>query len=357
MMMPQTFMTLLVSSVLAVIAHTVAGSHAINPIGTNQISVQLGLLFFFAASTSLLILVDSIRLAPRFAAGEDGKLDFRALVRALSRPGSEAMLVVLIAAYGIGATANLVEFYRIDSSVWYDYWLWENERFLFAFLLDQAVNIPIFWDTIYQILWLVLFLGLAGLARSGHLELVAEALCAVVIAFHLTRYVAIYFPTAGPVFYKPELFDLSGTGSASLIELLKDYMVGRIAQNGFLPGTQAFPSLHVALAWCAVVVMARKWRWTLWMTLPWFLLNWLATIFLGWHYAIDGVGGVAVMSVALLMSHGLMRVASRFRMPSYFLRGTSSMPEAAEPEIKRKGVRPDMATQSDRRVLSSRHVR
>ncbi|MCK2097708.1 phosphatase PAP2 family protein [Thauera aromatica] len=309
-------MTFLVTVILSAAAHAVAGSHAVNPIGTNQISVQLGLLFFFAAAASLIMLLDSIRLAPRFIAEENGQLKFRALVQALDRPGGEAVLIVLIAAYGIGATANLVEFYRIENSIWYDSLLWESERDLFMFLLDQPANVPVFWDAIYQILWLVVFLGVAALARSGHLGLVAEAFCAVIIAFHLTRYVAIYFPTAGPVFYKPELFDLSGTGSAPLIELLRDYMAGRVPQNGFLPGTQAFPSLHVGLAWCAVVIMARTWRWTLWLTLPWFLLNWLATIFLGWHYAVDGVGGIAVMSAALLISHHLMRAATRTRAPS-----------------------------------------
>lgn len=311
MMSSQITVLALVTALLSGVAHLVAGPYAVSPVGVNQISVQIGLLLVFFAAVAIVMLADSVRLAHRFASGPGKQVDFRALVGALDKPGIESVLIVLIAAYGIGATASLAEVYRFESAVWNDEWLWENERSLFSFLLALPVNLPRVWDAIYQILWLVLFLGLAGLARSGRTKLMAEALCAVVIAFHLTRYAAISFPSAGPIFYRAELFDLSGTGSATFVPLLRDYMAGRVDQNGFFPGSQAFPSLHVGLAWCAVVVMARGWRWTLWVTVPWFVLNWLSTLFLGWHYAVDGVGGIAVMSLALLVSGGLMRAASQ----------------------------------------------
>lgn len=315
---------LLVSGLLSLIAYLVAGPLALNPIGLSPISAQIGLIFFFTVALALLLLVDSIRRAPGFIAAEGGQLDLDALWRALDRPRLESFALILVAAYGIAATANLAEVYRVSVREWQDPTLWRIEGGLISALLDSWLNRPRAWDAVYQLLWVVLFLGLGALARAAHLRKMAEALCAVVIAFHLTRYIAIAFPTAGPVFHRPELFDLTGTGSGPMVQLLRDYMAGEVPQTSLLPGSQAFPSLHVGLAWCAVVVMRREWRWTLWLTLPWFALNWLATVFLGWHYFIDGVGGIAVMAVSLWLSGVLMRALSTSAPPSYLARTTNA---------------------------------
>ncbi|MCC4115635.1 phosphatase PAP2 family protein [Aromatoleum toluclasticum] len=298
---------LIVTAIVSVAANVFAGPHAVPPIGTNQVSVQVGLMFFFVLAVILLALGESVRLAPRFSRERDGRLDLKELFRAVKWPPIESFLIVLVAAYGVSSSVNLVEVYRIESNVWYDQIFWGGEKEIFESLLMSPAALPKFWDAIYQVLWFILFIGLAGLARAQKTKAMAESLCAVIVAFHITRYVAIAFPSAGPVFYQPDLFDLSGTRSATFVPLLRDYMAGRVAQNGFLPGTQAFPSLHVGLAWCAVIVMAREWRWTLWLTLPWFSLNWMATLFLGWHYIVDGVGGVAVMSISLAVSYWLAK--------------------------------------------------
>lgn len=232
--------------------------------------------------------------------------------------------MILVAAYGVASSANLAEVYRVSAHEWHDPLLWRIEGGLISALLDSWFNRPRAWDTVYQVLWLGLAFGLGALARAGHLRLMAEALCAVVIAFHVTRYIAIAFPTAGPVFHQPELFDLTGTASGPMVQLLRDYMAGIVPQTSVLPGSQAFPSLHVGLAWCAVVIVWREWRWSLWLTLPWFALNWLATVFLGWHYFVDGVGGMAVMAASLWLSRVLMRAFAASAPPSYSARTTNA---------------------------------
>jgi len=315
---------LVVTCALSLIAQVVAGPLALNPIGISPLSAQIGLLFIFAIALALLLLVDSIRRAPDFIAAESGQLDLKALWRALARPRLESFALIVVAAYGISSSANLAEVYRVHAREWHDPILWGAEGSLISALLDSWSNRPRVWDAVYQMLWVVVFLGLGALARAGHLRLMAEALCAVVLAFHLTRYIAIAFPSAGPVFYRPELFDLTGTASGPMVQMLRDYMAGSLPQTSLLPGSQAFPSLHVGLAWCALVVMYREWRWTLWLTLPWFVLNWLATVFLGWHYIVDGLGGVAVMAFSLWISGVLMRAFSASSPPSYSARTTNA---------------------------------
>lgn len=296
-----------VTAVFSGIAQLVTGPLALPPAGAAQLAVPISLLIVFSISTFLLLLGDSIRLSRQFVRGESGHVDTLALARAVGRPSFASIPIVLIAGYGIGASTNLAEVYRLSVSEWKDPLIWAYEEPVFSLLLASPINAPGFWDVVYNGLWVVLFIGLAALARSNRLSELVSALCAVVMAFHLTRYFAIWFPTAGPVFHRPELFDLVGTGSAKLAAYLREYMAGHVPQTGMLPGTQALPSLHVGLAWCAVLVMANHWQWTLWLTLPWFVLNWLATMFLGWHYFVDGVGGIILMSFTMWCSRRLVK--------------------------------------------------
>ena len=132
--------------------------------------------------------------------------------------------------------------------------------------------------------------------RRRHFFLLVTAL---VWSFVLTRVIAIYFPSQGPAFFRPSMFDLSGTTSGEVQRVLALYMAGQVPQNGMLPGTMAMPSLHVGMPFLATWLLARSLPRTLWVTLPWFVLNWASTVFLGWHYALDGVGGIAIAFIAL----------------------------------------------------------
>ena len=85
------------------------------------------------------------------------------------------------------------------------------------------------------------------------------------------------------------------------------YMNGEFTQNGFIPGTMGMPSLHIGLAAMATWVLACHTRWTLWFTAPWLCLIWLSTIMLGWHYILDGLGGVALAAVSMTFAYGLLQ--------------------------------------------------
>jgi membrane-associated phospholipid phosphatase len=200
---------------------------------------------------------------------------------------------------GITACGNLVEVYRTRAGVWHDAALWNLERDLFGVLLASRFNVPAFWDTVYFMVWSGLFLGSSLLFVTGQKRAFFLLTTSLVWSYVLTRVFAIYFPTQGPVFFRPDLFNLSGTISADTQRALALYMAGEIPQNGLLPGTMAMPSLHVGMPFLLTCLLATRLPGTLWLTVPWFLLNWASTVFLGWHYAIDGLGGIAVALVAL----------------------------------------------------------
>ncbi len=292
----------LVTAALTLLAQFVAGQHAVPLFGRVYIAYEIGIFFVFGSASALLFLADSARLASNFTVEGGGQVKIGSLWRTIRLPGAEALLLLTVAAFGIASSGNLAELYRASASTWHDQLLWSREGGLISLLIQSPVNFPQLWDLIYQLLWLVVFLSLADIARNRDMATFAEALCAVIFAFHVTRYISISFPTAGPVFYHHELFNVTGTATAAQVKVLQDFMAGIVPPSGMLPGTQAFPSLHVGLAWCAVVFMARMKQLTLWLTVPWFLLNWASTVFLGWHYVIDGIGGILVMTLSIYLS-------------------------------------------------------
>lgn len=117
--------------------------------------------------------------------------------------------------------------------------------------------------------------------------------------------VAIYFalPSLGPVYAEPGTFsDLPRTYVAHLQETMM-YERHEVLVNPFTTDAvqtiAAFASLHVGISvtMCVMAELLRLPRWSrisLWVFLG---LTMLATVYLGWHYAVDGLGG-AVIGVA-----------------------------------------------------------
>jgi membrane-associated phospholipid phosphatase len=263
------------------------------------------LLILFTAATLVCSVTESILRAHRHTDDETRQVDVGALLRTVRRPDRDSFLLIAAASIGIWGSTSLAEVYRLSFGIWNDSTLWSIEQVLLQIIVRSGVNEPRLWDLVYQMVWPVLAACVIALAQTRRNRELAILLCSLVIAYHLTRYVSILFPTAGPMFHKAELFRIDGTISAELARILKDYMRGKISAQGY-PGTQAFPSLHVAMAWGVLVVMAWTWRWSVWVLLPWFVLNWFSTLALGWHYMLDGVGGILLMNLSLVISRRLM---------------------------------------------------
>lgn len=114
--------------------------------------------------------------------------------------------------------------------------------------------------------------------------------------------VATYFaiPTIGPVYARPQLFSSLPVTQVSRLQssMWQDRLA--VLHNPF--GTDAvqtiaaFASLHVAITMTACVIaqmlkLPAVVRWVLWVFLA---LTVVATVYLGWHYVTDAIGGAAL---------------------------------------------------------------
>jgi membrane-associated phospholipid phosphatase len=121
-------------------------------------------------------------------------------------------------------------------------------------------------------------------------------------------------PSAGPVFYEEVGY---GKRFADLpilpwVRSTADFLWGAHLSPGFRVGSgiSAFPSLHVAGAfWMALVARAYVPRlqligWAYWLTIL------IGSVYLGWHYAVDGIAGTGLAFVIFRLAGRLTLAAS-----------------------------------------------
>ena len=239
---------------------------------------------------------------------ESGQINVSALWKKVFTNPLNGLILIGVMTFGITSAQGLSEYYRVNVTTWYDAELWTLEAPLYDLLKGSLVDISDFWDVIYFSYWLYLMLVYSALYRLRRLDDLALVTIATIISYFLTRLIALQFPTAGPAFHQPEFFDLAGTVSGDVQNWLLLYMQGDVPQNGFIPGTMGMPSLHVGITFMAAYFLARNVRWTLWMSAIWACLLWLSTVMLGWHYAMDGMGGILVAIVAVLLARGMLHL-------------------------------------------------
>jgi hypothetical protein len=144
---------------------------------------------------------------------------------------------------------------------------------------------------------------------------------AVAVAWALG--VATYFllPTLGPVYSEPHLFtglshtyvtDLQTTMMGERREVLTNPFTTKAVQT-----IAAFASLHVGVSWVMCLMaellrLPRALRAFLWVFLA---LTVLSTIYLGWHFSVDALGGVALGTAAVWVAAKGTGNAFRRRRP------------------------------------------
>jgi membrane-associated phospholipid phosphatase len=120
-------------------------------------------------------------------------------------------------------------------------------------------------------------------------------------------------PSLGPAYADPGLFAaLPHSEVTNLQQILMDQRVAflRDPATGTPQSIAAFASLHVAMSFTALaaaylLALGRRLKIALWV---WMVLTLTATIYLGWHYVVDDIAGVAIGAVSL----ALARIATGF---------------------------------------------
>jgi hypothetical protein len=123
---------------------------------------------------------------------------------------------------------------------------------------------------------------------------------------------ASYFllPSLGPVYVEPSTFaNLPATGVTRLQDILLDQRLEflRDPATGTAQSIGAFSSLHVSIFFTAALaghLLGLRLRLKI---LTWVLLclTSAATIYFGWHYVLDDVGGLIIGLLALALARAL----------------------------------------------------
>lgn len=123
-------------------------------------------------------------------------------------------------------------------------------------------------------------------------------------------------PSLGPIYFEPWAFAaLPPSEVTRLQDVLLDQRLAYLADPGLATpqSIAAFASLHISMSFTAALAahmlgLGRRLRIALWI---WFTVTALGTIYLGWHYVLDDVGGVVLGVIALALARGLTGIDLR----------------------------------------------
>lgn len=240
-------------------------------------------------------------------------------------PGPIALLVVTgLAILGTSNITLMSLKLLTESTRWRDPLFWEIE----GSLLERIAALPIdtaAWDRLYHSPWLIELCAAFALVVIGRGGRVVLHYCVtMILLFYVGRLLGMLNPVMGPAFYQPEIFAyLNGSLTGEIMQLVARIMAtppedAARAGGLLLGGVSAMPSLHVAMVAATAYWLGIAGRWTLFVTVPWVLLVWASTVVLGWHYILDGAGGIALAALCIGLARQLLQrlgaplVSSRF---------------------------------------------
>ena len=130
---------------------------------------------------------------------------------------------------------------------------------------------------------------------------------------------ASYFllPSVGPIYFEPALFaDLAPSGVTQLQDILLDQRREFLSDpaGGNAQSIAAFSSLHVSIFFTGALAAHMLGLWRSVRVAAWVLLvlTIVATIYLGWHYVLDDVGGLVIGAMAIVLA----RILTGFGRPT-----------------------------------------
>jgi len=217
-------------------------------------------------------------------------------------------LYLVMTAYG-GIKANIGS---LNGYSW-DAPLAELDRILFAgtdpWMAVHALFPGVFWAKLINVLyhlWFFIMFGLwfwvAGLPTRDRYRTVFLLSYGLVWAIGGIL-IATAFASVGPCFYERLLGD---PHFSPLVDTLRSYDLMAVAlqddlwnifaTNGDAPGAglSAFPSMHCASATLFALFGFTRSRGLGWALTAFAVCIYIGSIYLGWHYAVDGIAGVAI---------------------------------------------------------------
>jgi hypothetical protein len=147
------------------------------------------------------------------------------------------------------------------------------------------------------------------------------------LAFNWALAAASYFllPSLGPIYAEPADFaHLPHTGVSGLQSALLDARIEFLRDPSAAGGAQsigAFASLHVSIFFTAALAthllgLGRYVKMGMWLL---FALTVAATLYFGWHYAMDDLAGLAIGVMALALARAIIGIdlrTARRRLPA-----------------------------------------
>ncbi len=229
--------------------------------------------------------------------------------------GPAPIAMLLATALAILGTSNITLLsleLLVDTTRWRDPLLWELEGALLERLAGAGISVGA-WDKLYHSAWGIEVVAAFALIVVGRGPRIILHYCvSMIILFYIGRLLGVINPVMGPAFFRPDLFAyLEGSASAEAMSLVSGILHASpnqaLASGGvLLGGVSAMPSLHVAMVAVTAYWLARASRWTIPFTVPWVLLVWTSTVVLGWHYIVDGAGGIALGAICVWLTTRLL---------------------------------------------------
>jgi hypothetical protein len=207
-----------------------------------------------------------------------------------------------------------------DMLLRWDRWLFfgHSPAVLLHDLLGRDLAARLLTDLYESFSWLVTIALVAALAFTPTVRQAFVFVTAAMWAWILGVGSYYLIPSLGPFNAAPEEFagltrtSIQTTQEAYLAQ--RDHLLAHPHASDAFAQISAFASLHCALS-CLVFLMARYYglRLVSWAAGLFLLGTLIATVYLGWHFAVDDVAGVALAWVAVQL--GKLTVFGSIRFP------------------------------------------
>lgn len=230
--------------------------------------------------------------------------------------GPTPVLMLLATAFAVLGTSNLtlLSLKLLQGAThWRDSFFWQIEGRLIEHLAQLPINAA-GWDHLYHSAWGIEILAAFALIVIGRGPWIVLHYCvSLILLFYIGRLLGTLNPVMGPAFHRPDLFSyLDGSVTSTAMKLVAKVMAQPADQamhvgGILLGGVSAMPSLHVAMVAATAYWLFTASRWTLIITVAWVLSVWTSTVVLGWHYVLDGAGGIALAGVSIILTRLLLR--------------------------------------------------